>query len=46
MARPQSPTVRLRRLSLELRRLRENAGLTLTQAARAAGLAAGRPVPR
>lgn len=37
MARPQSPTVRLRRLSLELRRLRENAGLTLTQAARAAG---------
>ncbi|NEA22615.1 helix-turn-helix domain-containing protein [Actinomadura bangladeshensis] len=32
-----SPTVRLRRLSLELRRLREHAGLTLTDAAKAAG---------
>ncbi|MFE9099816.1 helix-turn-helix domain-containing protein [Actinomadura geliboluensis] len=33
----QSPTVRLRRLSTELRRLRESAGLTLTDAAKAAG---------
>ena len=33
----QSPTVRLRRLSLELRRLREHAGLTLTDAAKAVG---------
>lgn len=36
MATRQSPTVRLRRLSLELRRLREHAGLTLTDAAKAA----------
>ncbi|WP_165969346.1 helix-turn-helix transcriptional regulator [Actinomadura sp. KC06] len=38
MATRHSPTVRLRRLSLELRRLREQAELTLTEAARAAEL--------
>lgn len=37
MSTRRSPTVRLRRLSLELRRLREESGLTVTQAARAAG---------
>ncbi|WP_141576095.1 helix-turn-helix transcriptional regulator [Actinomadura sp. WMMA1423] len=37
MATRHSPTVRLRRLSRELRQLRETAGLTVTEAARAAG---------
>jgi transcriptional regulator with XRE-family HTH domain len=37
MATRRSPTVRLRRLSRELRQLREAAGLTLIEAARAAG---------
>lgn len=37
MAPRHSPTVRLRRLSGELRQLREAAGLTVTQAAREAG---------
>lgn len=35
---PSSPTLRRRRLAAELRRLRESAGLTIDQAAKAAGI--------
>src|SRR5690606_16139939 len=38
MPRAYSPSVRRRRLSAQLRRLREAAGLTLTEAAESAGI--------